>query len=423
MIESVSQTIALAIERKQIESEREELLVRELAARQQAESTSRMKDEFLAVVSHELRTPLNAINGWAHMLLSGRMDSESQSRALQAILRQVRSQCQLIDDLLDVARIASGNLRVELREVEPSSVISGALEVIRPVAEAKQVVLVSALDAAVTTVMADPDRLQQVIWNLLTNAIKFTPKGGRVEIRSQRIDSGIEIVVADTGQGIDGDFLPYVFDRFRQADTSSTRTHGGVGLGLAIVRHLTELHGGTVFAASEGKGKGATFIIHLPVPGVPANSSTIAVRKENTEARRESHPEDIEILKGVRVLVVEDESVDREVLSASLVHFGATARASATAAEGLSELDGFRPDVLVADIGMPIEDGYSLIRKIRARPVDHGGLTPAIALTAYAGNVNKQRALGTGYQKHMTKPADPNELARTILSLAKGHQR
>jgi CheY-like chemotaxis protein/two-component sensor histidine kinase len=332
----------------------------------------------------------------------------------------VRSQCQLIDDLLDVARIVSGNLRLDFHQVNPSSVIEAALDVVRPVAEAKGIVLVSKLERTHTTVVADVDRLQQAIWNLLTNAIKFTSKGGRVEIRSQRTVSGIEIVVADTGQGIPADFLPHVFDRFRQADASSTRNHGGVGLGLAIVRHLIELHGGTVFAASDGKGKGATFTICLPVRAGREDSSKIAVRNENSKARRESRPEDREILKGLRVLVVEDESEDREVLSASLVRFGAIAKVSASAAEALNELDRFRPDVLVADIGMPVEDGYSLIRKIRARPVDHGRLTPAIALTAYAGNANRQRALETGYQKHITKPADPNELASAILSLAKG---
>jgi PAS domain S-box-containing protein len=423
IIESVTHTIALAIERKQVESEREKLLVREHVAREQAESTNRMKDEFLAVISHELRTPLNAINGWAHMLLTGEMDSEAQSRALQAILRQVRSQCQLIDDLLDVARIVSGKLRLELREVDPAAVIGAALDVVRPVAEAKGIGLVSKLERTVTTIVADPDRLQQVIWNLLSNAIKFTPKGGCVEIRSQRIDSGIEIVVADTGRGIAENFLPYVFDRFRQADASSTRMHGGIGLGLAIVQHLIELHGGTVFAASDGKGKGATFTIRLPDPAVRTDGSKIAVRNESSKARRGRRPEDREMLEGLRVFLVEDESEDREVLSALLGHFGAIAKASASAAEALSELDRFRPDVLVADIGMPIEDGYSLIRKIRARPVDHGGLTPAIALTAYAGDANKQRALETGYQKHMTKPADPNELASAILSLAKGENR
>jgi PAS domain S-box-containing protein len=419
MIESVTQTIALAIERKETEAEREALFVREQEAREQAEAANRLKDEFLAVVSHELRTPLNAINGWAYMILSGALDEAAQLRALQSIQRQVRSQCQLIDDLLDVARIVSGKLRLELREVEPARVIHAALDVVRPAADAKQIDLVADLDASVPAVSADSERLQQVIWNLLSNAIKFTPEGGRVEIRSRRFDSGIEIVVTDTGQGISPDFLPYVFDRFQQADVSTTRTHGGIGLGLAIVRHLVELHGGMVFATSAGKGKGATFTIRLPVRAVRSSRPKIAAGRQEHESPHDLTVEDGEVLKGLRVLVVEDNSEDRDVLFAELAHHGATVSASASAADALNELKQFRPDVLVADIGMPGEDGYSLIRKIRRCPHDHGGLTPAIALTAYAGDSNRKRALEAGYQKHMTKPADPSELTRTIVRLAR----
>jgi PAS domain S-box-containing protein len=424
MIENVTQTIALAIERKQAESEREKLLLREQAAREQAEEANRVKDEFLAVVSHELRTPLNAISGWVYMLLHGTMDNAAQLHALKSIKRQVCSQGQLIDDLLDVSRIVSGKLRLELREIHPSGVIAAALDVVRPAAEAKQIVLVSELDPAVTTVSADPERLQQIIWNLLSNAIKFTPNGGRVAIRSRRTDSAVEIVVADTGQGISEEFLPHVFERFRQADASTARIHGGLGLGLAIVRHLIELHGGTVYAASEGKGKGATFTVRLPIRVLQTDRpKEIAGRKRESKALASDviTAEDREILKGLRVLVVDDNSEDREVLFAELGHQGATVSTSDCAAEALGELDKFRPDVLVADIGMPGEDGYSLIRKIRTCPVDHGGLTPAIALTAYAGDANRKRALDAGYQKHMTKPADPNELARTIVSLAAGN--
>jgi PAS domain S-box-containing protein len=419
LIENVGQTIALAIERKTAEAEREKLLVREQAAREQAEAANLLKDEFLAVVSHELRAPLNAINGWVFLLLRGTLDNAAQLRALQSIQRQVRSQCQLIDDLLDVARIVSGKLRLDLCEVDPSKVIAAALDVVRPAAEAKQIDLVADLDPAVSVVWADSDRLQQVVWNLLSNAIRFTPEGGRVEIQSRRTDVGIEIVVADRGQGISEDFLPYVFDRFRQADISSTRTHGGLGLGLAIVRHLIELHGGTVLAASPGKGKGATFTVRLPVRAVRTSGSRLPERKLGPEALGEITGEDREMLTGLRILVLEDKSEDREVLSAELAHYGAAVSASACAAEALTELEQLRPDVLIADIEMPDEDGYSLIRKIRACPWDHGGLTPAIALTAYAGDANRKRALDAGYQKHMTKPADPNELARTILRLAR----
>jgi PAS domain S-box-containing protein len=418
MIENVIQTIALAIERKQAEAEREELLIREQAAREQAEAANRLKDEFLAVVSHELRTPLNAINGWVYMLLSGIMDRPAQLRALHSVQRQVHSQCQLIDDLLDVARIVSGKLRLEVREVDPSKIIAAALDVVRPAADAKQIALVALLDPSVTRMSADPERLQQVIWNLLSNAIKFTSQGGRVEIRLQHTDSSIEIVVADNGQGIAEDFLPYVFDRFRQADVSTTRTHGGIGLGLAIVRHLIELHGGSVFVESPGKGKGSTFTVRLPVRSVPARSSKIEDRKEEPETLLNITAEDKEVLKGLRVLVVEDNPEDREVLFAELTQQGACVSASASAAAGLAELEEFRPDVLVADIAMPGEDGYSLIRKIRSYPADHGGLIPAIALTAFAGKTDRKHALEAGYQQHMTKPANPIELAQTICHVA-----
>jgi len=421
MLESVAQTIALAIERKQIEAEREKLLIQEQSAREHAEAANRLKDEFLAVVSHELRTPLNAINGWIYMLLGGTMDSAAQSQALHSIQRQVRSQCQLVDDLLDVARIVSGKLRLELRDIDPSRVIAAALDVVRPAAEAKQIAIVANLDPAVKTLSADPERLQQIIWNLLSNAIKFTPQGGRVEIRLLRTDSGIEIVVADTGQGIAADFLPYVFDRFRQADVSTTRTHGGIGLGLAIVRPLVELHGGNVFAESLGKGKGAAFTIRLPVGAVYIGSSKLTDREQERRAPQDILVENRVSLKGLRVLVVDDNPEDREVLFAQLTQQGATVSAASSAAEAFSEMEQFRPDVLVADIGMPGEDGYSLIRKIRACPSDHGGLTPAIALTAYAGDVNWKCALEAGYQKHMTKPADPVELEQTIFDLA--HER
>jgi PAS domain S-box-containing protein len=422
IIENVTQTIALAIERKQAESEREKLLVCEQSAREQAEAANRVKDEFLAVVSHELRTPLNSINGWAYMLLNGTMDRAAQMHALKSIKRQVVSQGQLIDDLLDVSRIVAGKLRLELREIHPSWVIAAALDVVRPAAEAKQIALASELDPAVITMSADPERLQQVIWNLLSNAIKFTPNGGRVGIRSRGTDSTVEIVVADTGQGISEEFLPHVFERFQQADASTGRKHGGLGLGLAIARHLIELHGGTVHATSAGPGKGATFTVRLPLRVLPTDRPRRIAQRipESRALANVITAEDRDILKGLRVLVVDDNSEDREVLFAELGHQGATVSTSDCAAGALCELDKFRPDVLVADIGLPSEDGYSLIRKIRTCSVDRGGHTPAIALTAYGGDANRKRALEAGYQKHMTKPADPNELARTIVSLAAG---
>src|SRR6266850_488529 len=418
MIEEVTRTVALAIERKQAETEREQLLAREQTAREQAETANRVKDEFLAVVSHELRTPLSAITGWAHLLLEGKMAAATQLRALQAIQRQARSQGQLIDDLLDVSRIVSGKLRLDSREVDPSKVINAALDVVRPTAEAKNIDLVTDLEAFAGTVSGDAERLQQVIWNLLSNAIKFTFEGGRVEIRSRWVDSSIEISVADNGQGISEDFLPYVFERFRQADVSTTRAHGGLGLGLAIVRHLIEIHGGTVHAQSPGLGKGTTFTIRLPGRPASARKVEITTSRNQTELRQEVSGAETEILEGLRILVVDDDSDGREVLAVQLAQRGATTNVSASADDALRKLDTFRPDIIVADIGMPGEDGYSLIRKIRDRPLDRSGLTPAIALTAYAGDGNRQRALDAGYQKHISKPAEPEELALTIASLA-----
>jgi PAS domain S-box-containing protein len=418
MIEGVTRTVALAIERKQGEAEREQLLVREQAAREQAETANRVKDEFLAVVSHELRTPLSAITGWAHLLLEGKMAGATQLRALQAIQRQARSQGQLIDDLLDVSRIVSGKLRLDSREVEPSKVINAALDVVRPTAETKNIHLVTDIETFAGTVSGDPERLQQVIWNLLSNAIKFTPEGGRVEIRSRWVDSSIEISVADNGRGISADFLPHIFERFRQADVSTTRAHGGLGLGLAIVRHLIEIHGGTVHAQSPGLGKGTTFTIRLP--GRPARTRQVEITglRNQSELREEVSGAETEILEGLRILVVDDDSDGREVLAVQLAQRGATTNVSASADDALRKLDTFRPDIIVADIGMPGEDGYSLIRKIRNRPLDRSGLIPAIALTAYAGDGNRQRALDAGYQKHISKPVEPEELVLTIASLA-----
>jgi signal transduction histidine kinase/ActR/RegA family two-component response regulator len=420
MIENVTQTIALAIERKEFEAERETLLACEQVARAQAETANRAKDEFLAVVSHELRTPLNAIGGWTSLLVGGTLEEAARLRAFQSIQRQVRSQCQLIDDLLDVARIVSGKLSVHLQEVNPSKVIIAALDVLRPAAEAKRIQLVTDLDSTAVTVWADPERLQQVIWNLLSNAIKFTPELGRVETRLRRSGSNVEITVIDTGQGIGDDFLPYVFDRFRQADVSTTRTHGGIGLGLAIVRNLVELHGGTVFASSEGKGKGATFTVRLPVQADRESKPNTRGPQIESATSLPANAEK-EILKGLRILVVEDNSEDSDVLVAGLIDRGATVHASSSAAAALTELERLPPDILVADIGMPGEDGYSLIRKIRSYPADRGGLTPAIALTAYSGDANRQLALEAGFQKHITKPADPDELARTIVQLARSN--
>ena len=418
MIEGVNRVVALAIERKQAEAERDELLLREQAAREHAESANRVKDEFLAIVSHELRTPLTAISGWTHLLLNGKLADTAQLRALQAIQRQSRSQAQLIDDLLDVSRIVSGKLRLSWRPVDPSQILNAAIDVVRPTAEAKNIQLMVDLDVLPGTVSGDAERLQQVIWNLLSNAIKFTPEGGRVDIRSRWVDSSIEIVVADTGQGIREDFLPYIFERFRQADVSTTRTHGGLGLGLAIVRHLIEIHGGTVHAHSAGRGKGATFTIRLPGHTIHHDPLELGGSMDGQGLQQEISMAEPEILSGLRILVVDDDSDAREILTVQLTHQGATTVGSVSVDDALIKLDTFRPDVIVADIGMPGEDGYSLIRKVRSSPLDRSRLTPAIALTAYAGDGNQRRALDAGYQKHISKPAEPEELAQAIANLA-----
>ena len=384
----------------------------------EAREASRLKDEFLATVSHELRTPLTAILGWAHMLRTGQFDGRSYSTAFETIERNARAQAQLIEDLLDVSRIITGKLRVDVRPVDPNSFIEAAVEAVRPAAEAKGVRLQKVMDTGVVTVSGDPVRLQQVVWNLLSNAIKFTPKGGRVQVRLERVNSHIEIAVSDNGQGIPSDFLPHVFDRFRQADGTTTRHHGGLGLGLAIVRHLIELHGGTVRAESPGEGRGAVFTVLLPVaPVYPAGSSEERVHP----AARDTLPafECPDRLDDLRVLVVDDEPDTREMLKAGLGQCGAVVTTVGSAAEALSEIAKAPPDVLVSDIGMPDEDGYELIRKVRNLRAERGGAVPAIALTAYARTEDRLQALRAGYQMHVTKPVELTELAAVVSSLAK----
>jgi len=415
MIDAISRTVAIVIERKQAEAEREEMLIREQAAREQAESANRVKDEFLAVVSHELRTPLTAITGWADILLEGKVPGSTRLRGLQAIQRQSRWQRQLIDDLLDVSRIVSGKLRLDFRDFEPSNIISGAVDVVRPTVDAKNIALVVHLDPREGKISGDPERLQQVIWNLLSNAIKFTSEGGRVEIRSRWLESSFEIVVFDTGQGISPEFLPYIFERFQQADVSTTRAHGGLGLGLAIVRHLVEIHGGTVQAESAGKDKGSTFTVLLP--GVPGRGA--AAPKSEQESQQHISGAETAMLSGLRILVVDDDSDGREVIATELTLYGANTIVSDSADDAIRKMEALRPDVIVADIGMPGEDGYSMMRKIRNSSSERTRLTPAIALTAYAGDGNRQRALDAGYQKHISKPVEPEELAVAIAGVAR----
>jgi PAS domain S-box-containing protein len=400
-------------EYREAENVREELLKKEQIARKDAEIANRMRDEFLATVSHELRAPLNSILGWGRLLEKGNLDAPTVKKALETIIRNAEAQNRLIEDLLDVSRIISGKLRLEVMNIKPSNFVEAALETVRPAAEAKGITLEMKEEMGVSHLSGDPNRLQQVIWNLLSNAIKFTPNGGTVAIEAESVDGYVEIRVRDTGIGIKEEFLPHVFDRFRQADASSIRKFGGLGLGLAIVRHITEMHGGTVRVASEGENLGATFTISLPVT---------ASQPEDIESGRTSGARILEdapkiSLDGLLILVVDDEDDTRQLLVQSLTFYGATVVTAKSAAEGLSEIIDKSPDVLVSDIGMPEEDGYSLIRKTRALSDEHQKNVKAIALTAFTRAQDRMRALSAGYQNHVSKPVEPDELATVIASL------
>ncbi|MEK6321671.1 MAG: response regulator [Acidobacteriota bacterium] len=395
------------------------LLMREEEARADAEAANRLKDEFLATVSHELRTPLNSILGWAQLMRSGKLDEEASTRALGTIERNTKALAQIIDDLLDVSRIISGKLRLDVSPIKLEPVVAAALDTIRPASDAKNIELQVSLDPSVGTISGDPNRLQQVVWNLLTNAIKFTPRGGHVEVRLEPVKSSARITVTDSGEGISDDFLPYIFDRFRQADSTFTRLHGGLGLGLAIVRHLVEMHGGTVSADSPGRGKGATFAVCFPIAATRWNAR---VDPEGPVEWRRLAPEDSD-LAGLCVMIVDDELDARELLVAMLEQRGAEVIAVSSAAEALELLshpsNGSFPDVLVSDIGMPGVDGIDLITKVRAMEPERGGRIPAIALTAYARDEDRARVLAAGFQRHVAKPVEPPILATTIADLAR----
>ncbi|RYZ06086.1 MAG: PAS domain S-box protein [Myxococcales bacterium] len=387
-------------------------------ARRRAEEASRAKDELLGVTSHELRTPLSAILGWVRMLRSGHLTDDKRERALETIERNVKIQVQLVEDLLDFNRVITGKLRLALAPLEPADVVEAAVEVIRPAAEAKNVRLQVLLDPDAGILNGDAERLQQVVWNLLSNAVKFTPKEGRVYIRMQREDSHVEIVVADTGAGIAATFLPHVFQPFRQQDATATRSHGGLGLGLAIVKHLVELHGGSIEARSDGVGKGATFVVRLPVS--PLRSSSMPPLATPVSRRGEAHallqcpPE----LEGLRVLVCEDEPDARELLESILTGCKARVTLAGSVAEALDRFSEHIPDVVISDIGMPEASGYDLIRRIRALPAEKGGRVPAVALTAYASMADRTRALMEGFQNHVAKPTEPQELLAAVAALA-----
>jgi PAS domain S-box-containing protein len=384
----------------------------------QAEESSRLKEEFLATISHELRTPLSAILGWARMLRMGQLSGENETKALETIERNARAQAQLVDDLLDVSRIVTGKLRMNVQPADPNSFIEAAVEAVKPAADAKGVRVHKVIDTGAISIPGDPVRLQQVVWNLLSNAIKFTPRGGHVQIRSERVNSHLEITVSDTGQGIASDFLPHVFDRFRQADQKTSRHHGGMGLGLAIVRHLVEMHGGTVRAQSEGENRGSTFTVMLPItPVYQVDPSGARVHP----AARDLLPGDdcTDRLDGLLILVVDDEADTRELLKEGLQYCGAKVSLAASAEEALDALVSTSPDVLISDIGMPGVDGYDLIRQVRGLPRDRGGNIPAIALTAYTRTEDRLQSLRAGYDMHVPKPVELAELVAVAATVVR----
>ena len=391
----------------------ESLLAAEQAARAQAEQANLMKDEFLSTLSHELRTPLSAILGWSQILQNAPATPENLARGLDTIGRNARAQAKLIEDLLDMSRIVSGKVRLDVQPTELTPVVEAAVESLRPSADAKGIRLRTIIDPLAGPVSGDPDRLQQVVWNLLANAVKFTPKQGRVDVVVARVESHVEISVADSGAGIHADFLPFVFDRFRQADASIARVHGGLGLGLAIVRQLTELHGGSVHADSAGEGRGATFVVRLPL----AARRSLPVRQPVTNIASRVDP--AVDLTNVTVLVVDDERDTREVIQQLLLQAGATVVMAADAAEGVARLRDVRPDVLVSDIGMPGTDGYAFIRQVRQLPRAEGGDVPALAITALARSQDRTRAMLAGYHAHLAKPFEAPELLATVASLSR----
>jgi len=401
-------------ESRHAEQQRQALLEREHQAREQAEETSRLKDDFLATISHELRTPLSVIVGWSSLLRQKMLPPAETEQALEIIARNAKTQASLIEDLLDVSRIVTGKLRLDVRPVMLASVVESAMASLRPAAEAKGVRVQQAIDPNAGPVAGDPGRLQQIVWNLLSNAIKFTPRGGRVQLCLQRINSQVEITVSDTGTGIARDFLPHVFDRFRQQETGTTKRHGGIGLGLAIVRHLVELHGGVVGADSDGEGYGATFTVRLPLMVVHDRQDTeerlhpAAITKVATVVEHEP------TLVGIKVLIIDDEPDTRKLLRRVLERYGADVRDAGSAAGGLAEAKEWRPSIVVSDIGMPIHDGYEFIRTFREWEREVGTWTPAVALTAYARSEDRVRALSAGFQIHVPKPIDPIEFALVI---------
>jgi len=389
-------------ERRQTEDERTVLLASERAARERAEAASRAKDEFVAMISHEIRSPLTSILGWAHMLRQGTLDQAAVDRALETIERNAKTQVQLIEDLLDISRVVTGRLSLNVRPLDVTKIIEAAVDLIRPAAEAKSIKLSVLLDRKGSLVTGDPDRLQQVFWNLLSNAVKFTPTGGNINVKLIDLKSHLQIAITDSGAGINPEFLPYVFDRFSQADNTSARKHGGLGLGLAIVRHLVELHGGSVRADSPGEGKGATFTVTFPAR--PDNEKG-ELRGVGAAGLPGSFTDTL-VLEGLRVMIVDDEPETRDLLTAMLVQRRAEVKACGSAAEALAVIESWRPSVLVSDVGMPDEDGYTFTKRVRMLSSECSGI-PAVALTAYARSEDRMRALASGFQMQWPNPSKP----------------
>ena len=395
-----------------LNAQAQKLLVREERLRAEAERANCLKDEFLATVSHELRTPLNAVVGWSTLLRNRKCDEATLTRGIEAIERNARAQAQLIEDLLDVSRITSGKLRLNVGPMDLIATIEAAVESVRPAADAKGIKLGISLDQSVNAVEGDASRLQQVVWNLLSNAVKFTPAGGSVQLSLEKMNSDVRITVQDTGDGISEEFLPFVFDRFQQANGTYTRRHAGLGLGLAITRHLVEMHGGTIEARSGGLGTGATLVVSIPVRAVPSQPLDEDSDKPSTAEDDNTPPN----LQGLRILTIDDEAGTREMLRAALENWGARVMTVDSVREGLNAFAEWKPDVLICDIGMPDEDGYSFINKLRS--AEGGAEVPAIALTGYVRKEERKRALESGYQMFLPKPVEATRLASVVATVA-----
>jgi signal transduction histidine kinase/ActR/RegA family two-component response regulator len=405
-------------DRREAEEQRSALLEAERAARGEAERAGQMKDEFLATLSHELRTPLNAIMGWAQVLQMPSVSADDIAEGISIIERNARAQAQIIEDLLDMSRIISGKVRLQVQSVDLAQVIQAAVETVQPAAFAKGIRVGLMLDSEAAPITGDPNRLQQVFWNLISNAVKFTPRGGKVHVLLKRVNSHVEVSVHDNGEGIEPEFLPFVFDRFRQADATKSRVHGGLGLGLAIVRQLVELHGGTIRVHSEGRNCGSTFSVSLPVLAIQSNSTSETRRQPPTATAAPTLALPSARMDGVKVLVIDDERDARALIQRLLEECDAEVYTAENADEALDLVQSKKPHVLISDIGMPGQDGYSFIRRVRALSPDRGGATPAVALTAYARAEDRVTAIVAGFQHHLSKPVEPSELLAVVASLA-----